>query len=75
MVTLLEFQSCCDTGNVNIVIFTIYFHGSFSPHGILKAPFTLLFFCFFFFCGITDRRKSPRQMTAKNLWEFGFTFK
>lgn len=44
MCTLLEFQSCCDTRNVNFVIFAIYFHGSFSPHGILKAPFTLLFF-------------------------------
>lgn len=45
--TLLECQSCCDTGHVNVFIFAIYFHGSFSPHGIFKAPFTLFFFVSF----------------------------
>lgn len=73
MATLLERQSCCDTGHVNVVIFAIYFHGSFSLHGIFKAPFTLLLFCFF--CGIRDSIKAPSQLAAKALWEFGFTSK
>lgn len=73
MATLLECQSCCTTGHVNVVIFAIYFHGSFSPHGIFKAPFTLLgFFCFF--CGIRDSIKAPSQLAAEALWEFGFGF-
>lgn len=71
--TLLECQSCRHTGHVNVVIFAIYFHGSFSPHGIFKAPFTLLVF-FVFFCEIRDSIKAPSHLAAEALWEFGFGF-
>lgn len=65
--TLLEFQSCCDTRNVNFVIFAIYFHVSFSPHGILKAPFTLLVFVSFSFAELEMKARSQ-------LWVVGFGF-
>lgn len=65
MCTLLEFQSCCDTGNVNIVIFAIYFHGSFSPHGILKHLLVFYLFVSFSFVELEIEKSLPAKQQPK----------